>query len=71
MNRFCVKDYKIPHSNVVIKEGTPTVVSYLGIHNDPEYFPEPEKFDPDRFLDADQKQHMCIFGFGLHRCIGN
>jgi cytochrome P450 len=45
------------------------------LHRDPRFFPEPERFDPDRFA-ADRvdsiPQHGYIpFGAGPHVCIGN
>jgi cytochrome P450 len=45
------------------------------MHRDPRFFPDPERFDPDRFVSerADAiPQHAYIpFGAGPHVCIGN
>lgn len=70
INRCCTKDYKIPESDLIIKKGTPVVISLLAVHNDPEYFPEPEKFDPDRYIDPIRKQYIMSFGYGQHYCLG-
>lgn len=42
---------------------------------DPEYYPNPQKFDPDRFSNEEQKKHegkMTFLGFGEgpRNCIG-
>ena len=42
--------------------------------HDPNYFPNPEKFDPTRWLKSDQAQHQegwFAFGSGTKSCIGN
>lgn len=46
-----------------------------GLHNDPEYYPEPEKFNPERFEDGRKQQlsQSCTylpFGMGPRNCIG-
>ena len=43
------------------------------IHNDPEVFPRPELFDPDRFLagDAPSSRVWLPFGAGPRHCIGS
>jgi cytochrome P450 family 6 len=50
-------------------------VSVLGIQHDTKYFPEPEKFDPERFTEEnkrDQPKYAYIpFGEGLRMCLGN
>ncbi|XP_018318869.1 probable cytochrome P450 6a13 [Agrilus planipennis] len=72
--RKCVGDYKIENSNVVIKKGVKVIVSTLGIHSDPEYYPNPQKFDPDRFNSENKsKRPACTFlpfGEGPRNCIG-
>ena len=72
--RKCVKEYRVPDSNVVIEKGTPIIISVLGLHMDPKYYPEPEKFDPERFTDEEKiKRHKYTylpFGEGLHQCLG-
>jgi cytochrome P450 len=42
--------------------------------NDPDYFKNPHKFDPDRFLDSDGKfvtdERVTPFGVGKRICLG-
>ena len=47
--RKCRTTYKIPGSNLVIPEGTIVQVNALSLQHDPDHFPEPERFDPERF----------------------
>lgn len=75
VNRECTKDYRLPNSDVVLKKGTKVMISNLGIQNDPEYYPNPDIFDPDRFS-AENKQTRpsstyLPFGDGPRNCIGN
>ncbi|PSN52373.1 Cytochrome P450 9e2 [Blattella germanica] len=47
----------------------------FGLHYDPKYYPEPEKFDPERFSD-DNKHNInpftyLPFGIGPRSCLGN
>jgi len=45
------------------------------IHHNPEYFPDPDKFDPERFSDEDKDNILSYtylpFGDGPRKCIGN
>ncbi|KAK4878620.1 hypothetical protein RN001_011126 [Aquatica leii] len=74
LNRVCTADYAVPNTNLVLKEGTPLAISVLGIHYDSEYFPEPEKFDPERFAPKNKENlrpfSYMPFGEGPRLCIG-
>lgn len=74
LDRVTVTDYKIPNSDVVLPKGTPIYISMIGMHYDPEYFPDPETFDPERFTEENKrKRPNCVyfpFGEGPHICIG-
>lgn len=49
MLRKCTKEYKIPGTDQVIPEGHNVILPIYSIQHDAEYYPDPEKFDPERF----------------------
>nr|QZM07474.1 cytochrome P450 monooxygenase CYP345BA1 [Lasioderma serricorne] len=71
VDRDCNSTYTLPGTNVTIDKGTAIYVSLLGLHHDPQYFPEPEKFDPERFSGENKISDAYIpFGNGPRICIG-
>ncbi|MFJ8534084.1 cytochrome P450 [Streptomyces sp. NPDC093591] len=55
--------------------GAGVLFSPYALHRDPEVFTEPERFDPDRWLDERvgrrQREAFMPFGAGARRCIGD
>ena len=51
-------------------KGSSLLFSMFEIHRHPEYWEEPEKFDPDRFSET-KTSHYFPFGAGPRKCIGN
>lgn len=72
LNRTCVKDYQIPGTNKVIEKGIEVIISSYGLQMDAQYYEEPEKFNPDRFIDesAAASKPFMPFGLGPRKCIG-
>lgn len=74
LERVAGDNYKLPDSNLILEKGTPVYISTLGLHYDPQYYPEPYKYDPERFSEENKKNRQpCIylpFGDGPHMCIG-
>jgi cytochrome P450 len=56
----------------VIPKDTNVGLYIYGLHRNPEYFPEPEKFDPDRFdnLNGSLPFAYIPFSAGPRNCIG-
>jgi len=51
--------------------GTGIAISIIGIHHRPELYPDPERFDPDRFLGRSYPPSQFLpFGGGARRCVG-
>ncbi|KRT78695.1 cytochrome P450, partial [Oryctes borbonicus] len=74
LHRVCTKDYTIEETGTKIQAGTRVFVSILGLQRDPEYFPNPDKFDPERFSDENKRKIRSFtylpFGEGPRICIG-
>ncbi|CAG2058749.1 unnamed protein product, partial [Timema podura] len=74
LTRYCTKAYQIPGSNVNIDKEIKVVIPVYAIHHDPKYYPDPEKFNPERFSAENIKsQPNCTylpFGEGPRNCIG-
>ncbi|KAJ3659264.1 hypothetical protein Zmor_010963 [Zophobas morio] len=72
--RKCTKDYTVPHTSIVIEKGTSVTIPVLGLHMDPEYYPAPERFDPERFSEENKNSRPAFtwipFGEGPRVCIG-
>jgi cytochrome P450 family 138 len=67
--RFVREPYEL--AGYRLPTGTRILLAASLTHNDPTLFPHPERFDPDRFLDAVPDTYAWIpFGGGRRRCIG-
>ncbi|MFE1934484.1 cytochrome P450 [Streptomyces sp. NPDC059474] len=58
-----------------IPAGTMILYSAQALHHNPELFPDPERFDPERWLPDRAKEvprgALLPFGAGSHKCIGD
>ena len=72
LDRVCTQDYK--YENIKIPKGHLWGVSVWAIHHDPEIYPDPYKFDPERFSEDNKKKReneaFIPFGTGPRNCIG-
>lgn len=73
LNRECTQDYQVPDSKLIIRKGTPVIIPLQAYGMSEEYFPEPERYLPERFDPAmknyDEKAYF-PFGDGPRNCIG-
>jgi cytochrome P450 len=60
---------------VPIPKGHVILISIYATHRDPRFFPEPEAFRPERWLDGLEKRlprgAFIPFGMGSRKCIGS
>ena len=72
MGRRALKDYQV--GPYVVPAGSIVIMSPYVMHHDDRYFPDPFRFDPDRWMPetrASRPQFSFFpFGGGLRRCIG-
>lgn len=77
-DRFCNKDYMFTDgagTRFVIEKGQTVWIPTIAIHNDPKFYPNPEKFDPERFNETNRPNinigAYLPFGVGPRNCIGS
>ena len=74
LERVCTKDYQVPDSRVVIRKGDLVRLSGIGISLDPDIYPNPMEYNPDRFLTentSDRNPYSFLtFSLGPRNCIG-
>ena len=59
--------------DVDVLPGQRVTVSVLGIHHHPQFWPNPNRFDPERFMGAVERQpgSFIAFSAGPRSCIGS
>ncbi|KAE9588419.1 putative (+)-abscisic acid 8'-hydroxylase [Lupinus albus] len=55
----------------LIPKGWKAMPLFRNIHHNPEFFPDPKKFNPSRFEVAPKPNTFMPFGSGVHSCPGN
>ncbi|GBP56882.1 hypothetical protein EVAR_41631_1 [Eumeta japonica] len=67
-------EYTFTDTKLSLEKGLLVFIPVYGLHHDPKYYPDPEKFDPERFSSENKaKIPSCAyipFGDGPRNCIG-
>ncbi|XP_012254020.2 probable cytochrome P450 6a14 [Athalia rosae] len=73
--RQSVKDFTIADGKIDLPKGTRIFIPVMGLHYDPDYYRNPEVFDPKNFDEAKIKRRPQMaylpFGDGPRNCIGS
>lgn len=60
---------------LILEEGDEIMIPIFGLHRDPQYYPDPERFDPERFSETNrhniQANTYMPFGAGPRNCIAS
>jgi len=73
-DRYASQEYKIEKYNVTVPADVQIIFAIYSIHMDPDYWEEPTKFDPDRFMPGRKEKIVpgsyLPFSMGPRHCIG-
>ncbi|XP_040061990.1 cytochrome P450 3A24 [Ixodes scapularis] len=74
IERSALNDYVLGDTGIKVPKGCVVAVPVYSMHYDPEYFPDPTTFDPNRFsdenIDSIRPYTYLPFGAGPRNCIG-
>ncbi|XP_065365373.1 probable cytochrome P450 28c1 [Calliphora vicina] len=78
--KCCTQQYEVKNKDgqvLTIEKGETIMIPIYALHHDPQYYPEPDKFKPERFLPENGgvkhfKDHGVFLGFGdgPRTCLG-
>ncbi|KAL0107513.1 hypothetical protein PUN28_014675 [Cardiocondyla obscurior] len=80
LDRLCAKRFELPpaapgYKSVIVEPENSLLFPIYSLHHDPKYFPNPQKFDPERFSEENKDKIVPYsylpFGEGPRKCIGN
>ncbi|XP_067632971.1 probable cytochrome P450 6u1 [Eurosta solidaginis] len=68
-------DYEVPNSVFMLCKDNHLVIPVAAIHRDPDIYPDPSKYDPERFSDENVKRRHPMaflpFGAGARGCLAS
>lgn len=74
LSREASEDYYIPEYDFTVKKGLAIMIPVYAIHHYPQYYKNPEIFDPERFMPENRQSIVPYtylpFGGGPRNCIG-
>ncbi|GBM87523.1 Cytochrome P450 3A11 [Araneus ventricosus] len=74
LERYSDAEYKLPGLGLTVPKGMCINIPVYSLHRDPKHFPDPERFDPDRFTAEEKAKREPFtylpFGAGPRNCIG-
>ncbi|XP_077483043.1 cytochrome P450 3A24-like isoform X2 [Amblyomma americanum] len=74
IDRTAHVDYVLGGTGIIVPKGSIVAVPVYAMHHDPEFFPDPEKFIPERFSDDNASSirpySYLPFGAGPRNCVG-
>ncbi|KAL3283380.1 hypothetical protein HHI36_006527 [Cryptolaemus montrouzieri] len=67
LDRTCTETYKLPGTDVILEKGQKVYFPVMGLHYDSKYYPNPTKFNPERYEDEEVQErfNICFLPFGL------
>ncbi|CAG2102535.1 unnamed protein product [Medioppia subpectinata] len=69
--RECLQDYKLGNTGITIPKGASVEIYPYALHRDPDFWPNPNDFIPDRFLNPVHHPYAYIpFSSGPRICLG-
>ncbi|KAF8768477.1 Cytochrome P450 3A13 like protein [Argiope bruennichi] len=71
--RMAFEDYELGDTGITIPKGTIVTIPIYAMHRDPDVFPDPDKFDPDRWVEEERTKRdpfaYLPFGAGPRNCV--